>query len=56
MRLYLKEQGLADNTVQRRCGIAKQFFHAAVRRRLLAGNPFADLKAACARTPTASTS
>ena len=45
-RLYLIGQGLADNTVRRRCGIAKQFFRAAVRRKLIAHNPFADLKAA----------
>ncbi len=37
-------QGLADNTARRRCGIAKQFFRAAVRRRLITENPFADMK------------
>ncbi len=37
-------QGLADNTVRRRCGIAKQFFRSALRRRLIAENPFADMK------------
>ena len=31
---------LADNTVRRRMGIAKQFFRAAVRRKLIADNPF----------------
>jgi len=36
-------QSLADNTVRRRCGIAKQFFRAAVRRRLIQENPFADM-------------
>src|SRR5205814_2652396 len=30
--------------IRRRCGIAKQFFRAAVRRRLITENPFADLK------------
>jgi Phage integrase SAM-like domain len=45
-RLYLIEQGLADNTVRRRCGIAKQFFRAAVRKKLLPANPFGDLVAA----------
>jgi site-specific recombinase XerD len=39
-------KGLADNTVRRRCGAAKQFFKAAVRKRLLTENSFADLKAA----------
>ncbi len=44
-RLYLIEQGLAeDTTVRRRCGIAKQYFTAAVRKKLIASNPFSDLK------------
>jgi len=34
----------AENTVRRLCGRAKQFFRAAVRQRLLAENPFADMK------------
>lgn len=38
-----KQKGLSDNTVRRRCGIAKQFFRAAVRRKLITDNPFADL-------------
>ena len=37
---------MAHNTVRRRCGIAKQFFKAAVRKGLIDRNPFADLKAA----------
>jgi len=45
-RLHLISLKLSDNTIRRRCGIAKQFFRAAVRRKLLAVNPFADLKAA----------
>ena len=43
-RLYLIKQGLADNTVRRRCGIAKQFFSAAVGLKLITSNPFEDLK------------
>ena len=43
-QLYLKEQGLSENTVRRRTGQAKQFFNAAKRKRLIAGNPFDDLK------------
>ena len=43
-RLSLKKQGLAENTVRRRCGRAKQFFHAAVRQKLIPENPFVDLK------------
>jgi len=45
-RLFLIAEGLADNTVRRRCGIAKQFFKAAMRKTLIDKNPFADLKAA----------
>ncbi len=37
------EQHLAENTIRRRCGIARQFFRAAVRQRLLTENPFADM-------------
>jgi len=43
-RLYLVGIGLADNTVRRRCGRAKQFFKTAVRLGLISSNPFADLK------------
>lgn len=34
---------LGDNTVRRHCGRAKQFFRAAVRKRIIHDNPFADL-------------
>ena len=45
-RIWLAEhEGLAPNTVARRSGIAKQFFRAAVRKRLIQQSPFADLKA-----------
>jgi integrase-like protein len=37
-------QGLSDNTVRRRCGIARQFFKAAVRKRLIATNAFTDME------------
>lgn len=40
------KRGLADNTVRRRCGIAKQFFNAALRKGLVDLNPFGDLVAA----------
>ncbi len=46
MRLSLRNRGLADNTVRRRSGVAKQFFSAAQRQRLIFENPFADLVAA----------
>ncbi len=40
-RVHLKaKEKLADNTVRRRLGIAKQFLRAAVRKRLLVSNPF----------------
>jgi len=42
-RLHLISSGLADNTVRRHCGIAKQFFNAACRKELIAANPFGDL-------------
>ena len=45
-RIWLDQhEHLAENTVRRRCAIAKQFFRAAQRRRLIAENPFADQKA-----------
>lgn len=34
---------LGDNTVRRHCGRAKQFFRAAVRKRIITENPFADM-------------
>ncbi len=37
-------QGLGINTARRRCCIAKQFFRAAHRGRLIAENPFGDMK------------
>ena len=45
-RSYLYGQGNAENTVRRYCGLAKQFFRAAVRRKLIDENPFADQVAA----------
>jgi integrase len=37
-------QKLSEATIRRRCGIAKQFFRAAIKRRLLTDNPFTELK------------
>jgi integrase len=45
-RQSMIQKGLADNTVRRRCGWAKQLFRAAVRKGLVAANPFTDLKSA----------
>jgi Phage integrase SAM-like domain len=45
-RLWLRnEQKLGRNTIARGCGIAKQFFTAARKRRVIAENPFAELSA-----------
>jgi len=43
-RLGLISQGLSDNTVRRRCSLAKQFFRSALRDKLIQDNPFVDLK------------
>ncbi|MBI5289569.1 MAG: tyrosine-type recombinase/integrase, partial [Chloroflexi bacterium] len=51
-RLHLIREGLADNTVRRRCGIAKQMFTVAARRRLIGFNPFADLTSAVRGNPS----
>jgi integrase len=48
-RLHLLGKGLADNTVRRSCGLAKQLFSTAVRRRLIDTNPFTDLPASVRR-------
>ena len=50
-QLYLKGQGLAQNTIRRRCGRAKQFLKAAVRQKLIEENPFADLKSLVVGNP-----
>ena len=39
-----KKRPLADNTVRRRCSIARQFFRAAVKHRLIRENPFGEMK------------
>jgi integrase len=42
-------QGLSDNTVRRRCGIARQFLTYAVDSRLIVANPFAKIKGVAVR-------
>jgi integrase len=42
-RLALRKR-LAENTTRRICGRARQFFHAAIKRRLITANPFASMK------------
>jgi len=44
-RQWLVNEKLADNTVRRRTGVARQFFKVAVRRGLVASNPFDGLAA-----------
>ena len=43
-RWLASSEGLAENTIRRRCGFAKNFFRAAVRKKLLTDSPFADMK------------
>jgi len=43
--IFLKARGLAEATIRRRCGQAKQMFRAATRKGFLPANPFGDLKA-----------
>lgn len=47
-RLWLLGK-VGDNTARRHCGRAKQFFRAAVRKRLIDANPFADMKGCCVK-------
>jgi integrase len=42
-RTALLRKKLAENTVRKYCGIAKQFFRAAHRKKLIDTNPFADI-------------
>ncbi len=45
-RLAMLGKGLADNTVRRMCGRARQFFRAAIRLELVHRNPFDGIKCA----------
>jgi len=52
-RVYLRtKQHLAENTVRRRCGIAKQFFRAAVRKKIIPENPFDGLPTTVRENPS----
>ena len=42
--LLTRENKLGENTVRRHCGRAKQLFRAALRKRIIAENPFADMR------------
>jgi len=50
-RVFLLGKGMVENTVRKRTQIAKQFFTAAVRRKLIESNPFADLKSTVQANP-----
>ena len=43
-RIHLKAQGLSEGTIRRRCKRAKQFLTAAVKKKVISENPFAELK------------
>lgn len=43
------EKRLSENTVRRRCGFAKQFFRAAVRKQLVDSNPFEGIEGTTVR-------
>ena len=50
-RLHLLSKNLADNTIRRRCGIAKQFFRAAIRKDIIEKNPFDGVKVSIQANP-----
>jgi integrase len=51
-RLFLNRK-LGENTVRRRCGRARQLFRAALKRRLIASNPFGEMKGIAVQANTA---
>jgi integrase len=42
---------LGENTVRRRCGLARQFFNAAIRQKMIQENPFREIKCTVRATP-----
>jgi len=50
-RAALLGRPLGENTVRRRCGRCKQFFGAAIRRKLIDDNPFAHIKTSVQANP-----
>ncbi len=42
--MLTRKKPLGENTVRRHCGRAKQLFRAALRRRIIAENPFSDMR------------
>ncbi len=50
-RVFLVRKGMSENTVRKHAQIAKQFFTAAARKKLIEANPFADLKSTVQANP-----
>ena len=46
----IRRKRLGENTIRRRCGLARQFFRAALRKRLIAENPFGEMKGVSVRS------
>lgn len=53
-RRWLAVKGLSDSTICKRCQFAKMFFRAALKHRLIAENPFEDVKGKGQSDPTRS--
>jgi integrase len=51
-RISLISKGLSENTVRRRCGVAKQFFRAAMNKDIIAKNPFDGIKVTVQANPS----
>jgi integrase len=51
-RLYLTSQGLAPTTIHKRLQFARQFFRAAQRHKLVAENPFQDVRSTAGTDPS----
>ena len=51
-RLSLVTGGLAESTIRKRCGFAKQFMVTAVKHELISSNPFEDLKSGAVANPS----
>ena len=51
-RLSLVSAGLAESTIRKRCGFAKQFLGAAVKHEIIPTNPFSELKSGALANPS----
>ncbi len=50
-RVFLVDKRMSENTIRKHAQIAKQFFTAAVRKKLIEANPFSDLKSTVQANP-----